>query len=216
MQTEQKYSGFWDKIARKYSNQPIRDQESYETKLELTRKVLKPTDEVLEIGCGTGGTARLHSPYVKHITAADFSAEMIQIADERTREEKLDNVTNVQAVLADFDPKQKKFDVVVAMNILNLLPNVEKDIQSIYRLTKPGGAFISSTTCLSDIPFYVYFPIRYVVAPLGLLIDKIPPVQFFSQEELKGMLQSAGFTVESIWTPEQKMKASFIVARKPE
>ena len=36
--------------------------------------------EVLEFGCGTGGTAIIHAPYVKHIRAIDISGNMIAIA----------------------------------------------------------------------------------------------------------------------------------------
>ena len=67
---------FWDKIAEKYSKQPIADEAAYQKKLAVTRDYFRPDMEVLEIGCGTGSTAILHTPYVKHIRAIDFSANM--------------------------------------------------------------------------------------------------------------------------------------------
>ncbi|EAM49492.1 hypothetical protein WH8501_27790 [Crocosphaera watsonii WH 8501] len=60
---------FWDKIADKYSKQPIVDEESYQKKLTVTQEYFNPDMEVLEFGCGTGGTAIIHAPYVKHIRA---------------------------------------------------------------------------------------------------------------------------------------------------
>ena len=48
---------FWDGIAEKYAKSPIRDIESYEHTLQRTVSYLKPTDQVLELGCGTGRTA---------------------------------------------------------------------------------------------------------------------------------------------------------------
>ncbi len=73
-------SKFWDKIAEKYSKQPIADEASYQKKLEVTRGYLQPEMEVLEFGCGTGSTALIHAPYVKHIRAIDISSKMIAIA----------------------------------------------------------------------------------------------------------------------------------------
>ena len=47
---------FWDKIAPKYAADPIKDMESYELTLNKTRGYLRPSDQVLEIGAGTGSS----------------------------------------------------------------------------------------------------------------------------------------------------------------
>ena len=80
-----KEAKFWDKIAKKYAGQPIGDEEAYQKKLEKTREYLTPETEVFELGCGTGSTALLHAPYVKHIHATDISSAMIAIARERLK-----------------------------------------------------------------------------------------------------------------------------------
>ena len=53
---------FWDKIAVKYSRRPIADEASYQKKLEKSQAYFRPDTEVLEFGCGTGGTAIIHAP----------------------------------------------------------------------------------------------------------------------------------------------------------
>ena len=63
-----KSAKFWDRIAKRYSKQPVADETSYQKKLQITHEYLKPDMEVLELGCGTGSTAIIHSPYVKHIS----------------------------------------------------------------------------------------------------------------------------------------------------
>ena len=50
---------FWDGIAEKYAKRPISDMAAYEYTLGRTRSYLKPEDQVLELGCGTGSTALL-------------------------------------------------------------------------------------------------------------------------------------------------------------
>ena len=75
---------FWDRIARKYAQDPIADQTSYEHKLEKTRAHFTPGSRVLEYGCGTGSTAILHAPHVREIVATDLSDEMIAIAEPQS------------------------------------------------------------------------------------------------------------------------------------
>ena len=74
---------FWDKIAERYSKRPIADEVAYQKKLQVTREYFRPDMEVLELGCGTGSTAILHAPYVKHILAIDISSKMIDIAQAK-------------------------------------------------------------------------------------------------------------------------------------
>ena len=48
---------FWDRIARKYAADPIKDMDGYARTVDRTRHHLRSTDTVLELGCGTGTTA---------------------------------------------------------------------------------------------------------------------------------------------------------------
>ena len=48
------YSFFWERIAVRYSKQPVADEATYQKKLQITREFLLPNMRVLEIGCGTG------------------------------------------------------------------------------------------------------------------------------------------------------------------
>ncbi|MEQ9317121.1 MAG: class I SAM-dependent methyltransferase, partial [Henriciella sp.] len=84
--TTAKDARFWDKLAEKYSKQPISDQETYEKKLDITRKYLTSESEVFEFGCGTGSTAILHAPHVRHILATDVAPNMIEIGRQRAAE----------------------------------------------------------------------------------------------------------------------------------
>ena len=73
-------------MAVKYAAQPIADEAAYQCKLAKTQEYLRPNMEVLEIGCGTGGTAIIHAPFVAHIRAVDISKEMIAISQSKAAE----------------------------------------------------------------------------------------------------------------------------------
>ena len=74
---------FWDRISRKYAKDAIVDQGGYERTLDRTRALLKPDDQVLELGCGTGSTALRLAGEVQSYLATDLSARMIAIAKEK-------------------------------------------------------------------------------------------------------------------------------------
>jgi len=201
---------FWDKISEKYAADPIKDMESYEHKLEMTRGCFTPESTVLEFGCGTGGTALLHAPFVKHILATDFSGEMLRIAETRKAEAGVENVTFRQARLEDIDPATDgPFDVVMGMSILHLVRDRAETLARARDLLKPGGRLVTSTVCLGD-GFWFLIPIIPIARALGLF----PVLRVFGAKRLKQDMQDAGFEITYEWRPGPS-KALFLVARKP-
>ncbi len=200
---------FWDKIAEKYSKQPIADEAAYQKKLAVTRDYFRPDMEVLEIGCGTGSTAILHAPYVKHIRAVDFSANMIAIAQGKAEAEHIDNVTFEQAAIEDLDIPDQSLDAVLGLSILHLLEDREVAIARVYQMLKPGGIFVTSTVCIGNTMNWFKF-----VAPIGRFLGLLPFVAVLTTQALGESLTNAGFELDYQWQPG-KDKAVFIVAKKP-
>lgn len=201
---------FWDNIAEKYAQQTIADEDAYQKKLQVTREYFRPDMEVLEIGCGTGSTALLHAPYVKHIRAIDFSANMIAIAQDKADDQHIDNVTFEQATIEDLDFPEQTFDAILGLSILHLLNDKEAAIAQIYQMLKPSGIFVTSTVCLGDTMSWFK-----LIAPIGRFLGFFPLVQVFTVQELEASLTNAGFELDYQWQPD-KGKAVFIVAKKPE
>ncbi len=149
-------SFFWDKIAKRYSKQPIADEAAYRKKLRVTREYFQPDMEVLEFGCGTGSTAIAHSPYVKHIQAIDISSKMIEIAQRKADAENVENVTFRRSAIDQFSVPDRTLDAVLGLSILHLLENREEVIARVYKMLKPGGIFVTNTACLGDTMKYLY------------------------------------------------------------
>ncbi len=205
-------SAFWDRIAERYSRRPIADEAAYEKKLKVTREYLRPDMTVLELGCGTGGTALLHAPYVRHIRAIDISRKMIEIAWTKAAAEGTDNVSFERATLDELSIPAESFDAVLGLNVLHLLPNKEATIARVYELLRPGGVFVTSTACLAGLA--KAWPLRLVL-PIGRLLGRLPLVRFFTRAQLADSLTDAGFSIDYEWQPG-KGKAVFMVAKKPE
>lgn len=201
---------FWDRIAERYARQPIADEAAYRKKLQVTREYLRPDMEMLEFGCGTGSTAILHAPYVKHIQAIDISPRMIGIARRKAEAENIGNITFTPSSIDQFRAAGQSFDAVLGLNILHLLDSKEEAIAKVYDMLTPGGIFVTSTACLGDTMKFIKF-----VAPIGKFLGLLPLVKVFTTKELEDSLAHAGFAIDYQWQPARG-KAVLIVAKKPE
>lgn len=199
---------FWNIIANRYSKQAVADEAAYQKKLEVTQTYFKSDMEVLEFGCGTGTTAIIHAPYVKHIRAIDFSAKMIAIARDKAEAKNISNITFEQNTIEEISIPDQSMDVVMGHSILHLLKDKEAVIAKVFQLLKPSGFFVSSTICVGDASGFFKH-----IAPYIKYIG-MPWLMVFTADELAECLTDAGFEVDYQWRPG-KDKAIFIIAKKP-
>ena len=200
---------FWDKIAERYSRQPVADEAAYQKKLQVTREYLQPDMEVLEFGCGTGSTAITHAPYVKHIQGIDISSKMIAIAQGKADANNVANVSFKRSTIDEFSVSDQTLDAVLGLSILHLLENKEEIIAKVYRMLKPGGIFVTSTVCLGD----TMMRLLKLIVPIGRFFGLMPLVKIFTTRELEDRFTAAGFQIDYQWQPG-KSKAVFMVAKK--
>ncbi len=201
-------SRFWDRTAERYARSAIADEAAYQKKLEITRGYFRPDMELLEFGCGTGSTALLHAPHVKHIRAIDFSARMIAIARAKAVAQGVQNVSFEQAGIDDLPVAEGSVDMVLGLSVLHLVADRDAVIGKVQRMLRPGGLFVSSTACVADMG--IWSLLKYI-APAGLALGLLPMVRFFTAGELRRSLTGAGFKIVHDWQPGPN-KAVFIVA----
>ncbi|MEL7448440.1 MAG: class I SAM-dependent methyltransferase [Pseudomonadota bacterium] len=198
---------FWDRIAARYSRKAVADQAAYETKLAKTDSYLKPSDRVLEIGCGTGTTALHHAPRVQHVLGTDISPKMIDIAREKAVAAGAGNVAFEVSSIDDLDNTAAQYDVILAHSILHLLEDVPGTLSRLHRMLKPGGLLISNTQCIGDSAAWLAW-----VAPLGRGLRLLPRINVFREPEYLQWIDDAGFAIEEVWQPKPKA-SHYIVAR---
>ena len=206
------HAAFWDRMATRYSKSPIADMDAYEHKLDITRRYFSPQTRALEFGCGTVSTALLHAPYVKHYLATDYSAAMIDIAQQKLEAPDcdVDNVTFLQAAVNTLK-LDAPVDAVLGLSILHLLEDRQETIRQAFDWLKPGGVFVTSTVCLSDSMWRLIRPI----VPIAKLFGLMPTLKFFGEKQLIEEMTQAGFEIDYRWRPE-KAPVVFLVAKKPE
>ncbi|QHQ34141.1 class I SAM-dependent methyltransferase [Algicella marina] len=199
---------FWNIMARRYARQPIADEASYQRKLEITQSYLRPEMELLEFGCGTGSTALIHAPHVRHIQAIDFSPRMIEIARQRAADARTSNVTFQTATIEELAEPGGSYDAILGLSIIHLLEDRAAVLGKVHGLLKPGGLFVSSTACIAEMGWLPRF-----LVPVLSALRILPNISVFDRPRLIRDLEEAGFTIEQNWHPGPG-KAVFIVARK--
>ncbi|SDR31576.1 class I SAM-dependent methyltransferase [Pseudovibrio sp. Tun.PSC04-5.I4] len=200
---------FWDKQAPGYVARPMKDTASYERAMERVRSYLSQDQEVLEMGCGSGSTALLISPFVKHITASDISLKMIEFGREKAQKDGVENVSFVHSPAQGNSLQGKTYDVVMAFNLIHLIKDATGTIKQTHSLLKPGGLFISKTPCLGDAAFYWRWLIN-----VARFVGYAPYVKYFKQRELARSIETAGFTIIETGNYPASPMGRFIVARK--
>ena len=202
-------SQFWNKAAKKYAKMPIKDKEGYEATLEQTRSHLNKDDKVLEIGCGTGTTALRLSQDVNHITAIDYSTQMIEIARGKAKEQQVKNIDFIQSDLDTDQFSDNSFDAILAFNLIHLLENPEQEIEKLSKLLKSGGIFISKTAFLGE-KFNLYPALIFIMRLFG----RAPFVNSLKSSDLEQMFKNQGFKIIDTKLYAKSPPVKYMAARK--
>ena len=202
---------FWDRSSRKYAGSAISDQAGYERTLDRTRALLKPSDSVLELGCGTGTTALQLAADVQSYLATDISAGMIAIANEKHAARRIPGLAFRAATAEALAPDAAPFSAVLGFNYLHLVRDLEGTLRRIHALLAPKGLFISKTACVGDMN-----PLLRLAVPVMRAIGMAPHVIVFRAAELSERIRAADFDIIARESHATKGKDNrpYIVARK--
>lgn len=140
---------FWDKVSGVYDLfENIYNKSVYQFTGETVAKYIKNTDKVLECACGTGAISIYIAPICNKLFASDYSAGMLKQAKKKLK--KFDNVELKKVDITNIKAKDDSFDVVVAGNVIHLLPDSQSAMKELTRVCKDGGKLIIPTYINGD------------------------------------------------------------------
>lgn len=202
---------FWSGIAAKYAARPIDNEAVYEETLERIRAHLPDDARVLELGCGTGGTALKLAGDAGEIVATDFAQGMI------TEAEKREGAANVRFLVADvFDERlePRSFDVVLALNVVHLMDKAPEVYMRVHELLREDGVFMSKTPSIGEPDLGWKFNLLRRALPLLQWLGKAPFVRFLSISDVDAEIGAGGFRIIETGNYPVRPPNHFVVARK--
>ena len=153
----------------------------YRCQLEAIGRIMP--DRLIDIGCGPGAFLSLVKETFPDIqlNALDLSEEMIHETRERLSNTAIATVGDSE----NMPLKSEQYQVVTCNMSIHHYPHPQDAVNEMFRILKPGGVLL-----LNDMDCVA--PIRAVA---NWLFPKLPggDVKMYSQEEIEGMVRSAGF-----------------------
>jgi len=144
------YQTYGDRIVDKRLNSPYPlRRHAHRMGYESIAKFVKPGETVLDAGCGEGVLAWYLAERGAKVTAMDISGPNVENAKAFLEKKGvLDRVTVLQGDAENLPFPDASFDWVVSSHVLEHLPDFDKGLSEIRRVTKKR-AIVALPTCLN-------------------------------------------------------------------
>ena len=167
-----------------------------------------PVRRALDLGCGTGDLTRLTARHFRsaHVVGLDFTAAMVEVADRRTRRERIrSKVSYVRGTARRLPFPSGSFDVAMSAFVVRNLVDLPSVLREVRRVLRPQGTLLTLEITEPTSPrfrslFHAYFD--HVVPWLGAAVRSAGPYRYLPESlrtlpnraELTALLHDAGFT----------------------
>lgn len=142
-------ANYWDRMAKLYAGfVNLTYKKAYAEIVANTKPYISANDEVLEVGAGPGNLTKALAPCAKVWVATDYSANMVAEAAKVLSEYK--QVRVEQQDVCNLTYGDQSFQVVLASNLLHIIPNPQQALQEMARVLRPGGLLIAPTFLLNS------------------------------------------------------------------
>jgi phosphatidylethanolamine/phosphatidyl-N-methylethanolamine N-methyltransferase len=128
-----KYSSFYDYIFSRFFFPRIRHGNS--------KSSIKDGDRIIEVGVGTGISLPLY-PRGCNVVGIDVTREMLDKAQEKKEKHKLDHVDLFEMDAENMTFADNTFDHSLAAFVVTVVPNPERMVSEMKRVTKKGGNIV--------------------------------------------------------------------------
>jgi ubiquinone/menaquinone biosynthesis C-methylase UbiE len=104
---------------------------------------IKKTDNILDLGAGTGYLAITAAQMVDGLVyALDMNPKMLDIIESKAQDENITNIQLVKGSIDDIPLSDNSIDIVLASLVLHEVNPLSKTLQQIKRVLKEGGYFL--------------------------------------------------------------------------
>lgn len=131
--------GYWDKKVRSFSQSLIRMNE-----VMMEAAGIKSTDNVLDAGCGVGGSSIFLASFIGcRVTGISLSEKQVEQAIANAKQKGVGNLVDFKVIdYCATDFPDSSFDVVWGCESICYAEDKQKFTKEAWRLLKPGGRLV--------------------------------------------------------------------------
>ncbi len=201
---------FWDNRAASYDEGTSEDGgQADPTMLGDIQRHLRPSDRLLDFGCATGSYSVAVAGSVAAVEGRDLSSEMIAIARQKAAAAGVENVSFSAGLLEEAGYGDGSFDVVLALNVIHLLPDGAGTVAQLAALLRPGGRLITETPCLGQKRSMIGLFMRGL-SKVGI----VPHLNALSSNDIDALVAGAGLQQTEAELRPGSVGSYFLVASK--
>jgi ubiquinone/menaquinone biosynthesis C-methylase UbiE len=168
----------------------------------------KNLGKTLELGCGNGTYSKVLIHEADHLTATDFSDEMVAVSKNRLKG--IENISVEKANCFNLSYPDSSFDTVFMANLLHIIPEPEKAVAEAKTVLGKNGKLIAISFTTEGMTFFSRLGMVYRYLKT---YGKPPPAaQTLTVQKTRKMVEDCGFKIEEAMLVGNKSKAIFIRA----
>ena len=168
----------------------------------------KSLGKTLELACGNGTYSKVLIRESEHLTATDFSDEMVAVSKIRLKG--IGNISIEKANCFSLSYPDSSFDTVFMANLLHVIPEPEKAVAEGKRVLNKNGRLIVISFTTEEMTFFNKLGMTYRY----LKTYGKPPstAQALTVQKTREIVKRCGFKIEESKLLGNKSKAIFINA----
>lgn len=120
---------------------------------KFAARLLKKTDNVIDIGCSHGLGTIFMSKFANHVVGADYYEDVIK--DNKQRYGSVSNISFINLDLLDISSHKTKYDAVVSLDVIEhfTVAETKKAAANYAKLTRDGGFALIGTPNIASRQF---------------------------------------------------------------
>ena len=138
-------SNFWDRVAWLYDLVERSNRAVNAAAAARVAGLVPKGARVLDCAAGTGEFSLAAAERAETVLCTDLSLPMLDRARKKAKKRGLTNISFAQRDITALPDRDGSFDAVIAANVLHLLPQPERAVRELWRVTAPGGRLILPT-----------------------------------------------------------------------
>ena len=138
-------SSFWDRVAWLYDLVERSNRAVNAAAAARAAELVPAGARVLDCAAGTGEFSLTAAERAGSVLCTDLSLPMLERARKKAQKRGLTNISFAQRDITALPDRDGSFDAVIAANVLHLLPQPERAVRELWRVTAPRGRLILPT-----------------------------------------------------------------------